>query len=962
MPPRDSTSNSRPDAIQEISEPATPENTTPPGPSPRDSALSKMLRMTPSADDGEFASVPQPEENEEVRQSPISDVVVEDMDEEPATEETALLRRRPSSTYSKHDYAAVEDVEGQISPERGRWQKVHEIVPDISAHGQQVLRIAANPKSWDREAIGAAAGKAGAMLSAVFLGTLLNLLDALSYGMILFPLGEDIFSQTAADGISIFYVSTIVAQLTYSLGGSGFKGVVGSEMIEVVPFFHKMAYTIMASTGTENPEAVRATVIMSYAISSVLTGIVFLLLGKYKLGTLVSFLPRSLLTGCIGGVGPFLIITGVEVSARLDGNLDFNLQTLHKLFQADTIALWILPLGLAVLLLGIKHFYDRPFVFPTYFTIIGAIFYIVYAAKPDLSMEDLRQQGWLFEKPEAGVPFYHFYTYYNFKIMDVKAIAKTIPTMVALVFFSILHVPINVPALALAVGGDDIDVNRELMAHGYSNAISGFAGSIQNYLVYANSTLFIRNGGDSRLAGVLLAVATGAVWVAGPGMIAYIPVMIVGTLIYYLGIELLLDALWTPFGTIVWLEYFTIIVIVLVMGFYDFVYGIAAGIFMACLVLVVQTSRKSVIRSEFTGLVAESTVRRHPIQRRFLREVGHQTYVMKLNGYLFFGSIVNLENKVRDLVDAEAFGRRAIRYLVLDFSYITGIDFSAAEAFQRMNRILYSKGVQMILASVVLSSEIGKGLQMVGLFKDPDENDDVPTPKIFEDLNKALEFCENELLTAFNRRSSLLAHQKKAQPQSMVPRPSTPPVTFPSETAFSSPRREYLFQAATTALTEGDALVPSKWQNFSQPLQLILQTFRDLTNKNEDFWHRAVPYFELREYAAGKLLYSRGDEPNGFYLLEEGILRAEYELDQGSYHESIVAGTTCGELPFFSETNRTSTVSAEKDCRTWLLTPEKWRKMQEECPEVARELLKIGMKLSAERMNAVTSYVLITAS
>ncbi|KAK5085003.1 hypothetical protein LTR16_008170, partial [Cryomyces antarcticus] len=180
-PARDSTSNSRPDAIQEISEPATPENTTPPGPSPRDSALSKMLRMTPSADDGEFASVPQPEENEEVRQSPISDVVVEDMDEEPATEETALLRRRPSSTYSKHDYAAVEDVEGQISPERGRWQKVHEIVPDISAHGQQVLRIAANPKSWDREAIGAAAGKAGAMLSAVFLGTLLNLLDALSY-------------------------------------------------------------------------------------------------------------------------------------------------------------------------------------------------------------------------------------------------------------------------------------------------------------------------------------------------------------------------------------------------------------------------------------------------------------------------------------------------------------------------------------------------------------------------------------------------------------------------------------------------------------------------------------------------------------------------------------------------------------------------------------------------------------
>lgn len=37
------------------------------------------------------------------------------------------------------------------------------------------------------------------------------------------------------DGISMFYVSCIVSQLTYSLGGSKFKGGVGSEMIEVVP-------------------------------------------------------------------------------------------------------------------------------------------------------------------------------------------------------------------------------------------------------------------------------------------------------------------------------------------------------------------------------------------------------------------------------------------------------------------------------------------------------------------------------------------------------------------------------------------------------------------------------------------------------------------------------------------------------------------------------------------------------
>jgi SulP family sulfate permease len=170
-----------------------------------------------------------------------------------------------------------------------------------------------------------------------------------------------------------------------------------------------------------------------------------------------------------------------------------------------------------------------------------------------------------------------------------------------------------------------------------------------------------------------------------------------------------------------------------------------------------------------------------------------------------------------------------------------------------------------------------------------------------------------------------------------------------------SPRRNHVQEAATTTLKDHDLTVLPRWQNFAQPLPLILQAFKDLTEKDLDFWHRAVPYFQKREYSAGTLLYSRGDDPDGFYILEEGILRAEYELEQGGYYESIVAGTTCGELPFFSETDRTGTVVAEKYCVAWLLTKEKWKTLEKDLPEVARELLKVGLKLTSERMNAITS-------
>ena len=68
-------------------------------------------------------------------------------------------------------------------------------------------------------------------IPAVILGLLLNILDALSYGMILFPLGQPIFENLGPDGISMFYVSCIISQLVYSLGGSVFKGGIGSEMV-----------------------------------------------------------------------------------------------------------------------------------------------------------------------------------------------------------------------------------------------------------------------------------------------------------------------------------------------------------------------------------------------------------------------------------------------------------------------------------------------------------------------------------------------------------------------------------------------------------------------------------------------------------------------------------------------------------------------------------------------------------
>ena len=953
------------DTIEEGSEPVSPAGSMHDGPAA--SQITEGLRKQPpqermSRAGNAAAMLP----NTSRTRSPIPDVVISNEDGTEITETSPLLgRHRQSSHKPAYDAEAnAEDRDGDGDDDGylpGTWNRLGHHYPSIRAARKQLRSASIDPRQWDFRELGRKVIiEPACMIPAVFLGLLLNLLDALSYGIILFPLGEEVFKDLGPDGVSMFYVSCIISQLVYSTG-SIFRGGVGSEMIEVVPFFHKMTYLIMAKMGTGNPDALRATVITSYAMSSIITGLVFFGLGAARLGTLVNFFPHSILTGCVGGVGIFLFVTGVEVSARLEGNLDFSVAVLSKLFEADTVVLWLPPLALAIILLTVKHFYEPPWLVPAYYIGITAIFYIITTAVPSINMEDLRSHGWVFEAPAAGKPFYNFYSYYKFALVDWKAIWATVPSQLALTFFGILHVPINVPNLAMVVQEDNVSINRELIMHGISNTLSGCVGSIQNYLVFVNSVLFMNTGADSRLAGYMLAAATFGLWVAGPVVIGFVPVMVVGTLIYQLGIDLAQEALVSTLGRLDRLEYCTIVIIAFVMGLYDFVVGIAIGIGLACLVYVVQTSRKNVIRAEFSGAVAESTVRRHPRARKYLHKVGPQIRVVKLSSYLFFGSIVRVEKKVRSVVDAEAFAASPVRYLILDFSHVSGIDFSAAEAFTRMNRILHRREVKMSIAGVTLGSEVGKSLSMVGLFVGADDPS-IPAPKLFEDLNGALEACENEMLMVLAGKEKIESQDGNTSPPVPIPEnsPDFPITQF--DGLVGSPRRDLLYQAATTTITETPAPEQRRWQNFNQPLPLLLQAFSELTSQNESFWYRAVPYFVKRQFVKGQLLYARGDRPDGFYLLQSGILRAEYDLEQGSYHESIVAGTTCGELPFFSETERTSRVIAEQECVAWLLTPEKWEELQARDGDVARELLKVGMKLSAERMNAITNYVLITAS
>lgn len=812
--------------------------------------------------------------------------------------------------------------------------------------------------------------RAVSYLPAVFLGTLLNVLDALSYGMIMFPIGEAIFSGMAPTGLSMFYISTVISQLVYSLGGSAFKSGIGSEMIEVTPFFHSMALSINAEMNGESQEAILATVIVTYAISAMVTGLIFLLLGKLKLGSLVGFFPRHILVGCIGGVGYFLVVTGLEVSSRLEGGLRYNIPTFQYLFgNYITLLQWSIPLALTLILILLHQRIHNSLLVPMFFIGVFIVFHVIVAATTGWDLSTARDYGWVFPAVEDKEPWYSHYKLFKFGLVDWLSIAKQFPSMMALTFFGILHVPINVPALAVTVGMDQCDVDRELVAHGYSNLISGFLGSIQNYLVYTNSVLFIRAGADDRLAGILLAAATAGVMITGPVVIGYIPVCVVGSLIYLLGYELLKEAVWDTYGKLRRIEYTTIIIIVVVMGAWDFVYGVLVGILLACLLFVVEAARRPVVNGIYTGVVARSTVLRHPKQQDFLKDVGNQICVVKLQGTVFFGSIGGVEQTIRERFEHGRFHKNPIKYLIIDMKGVNSIDFSAAEGFRRILNLTNEFGTQLIISSVNDDDEIVTALRDAGLF----ETSCLLEIQLFNTLNYALEWCENSFLKTYSK-VKVRSQPKQIQRGSPSPTRNSPfqgklSISQALDGTFATPRTSQLYQAASKTAKDEQSM-QNKFYSHSnssfkkQPLPLIMITFSGLSDKDEDFWSILAPFFMKEKIPEDITFYDTGVNPPSFYLVESGLIKSisKFETDDKELHTSILPNTAFGDLLELSQFRRV-TYSTVSTTVVWKLSEQKLNELKKspEGQAVFSELLQVHIKLFKERFDTLTANLVISA-
>jgi SulP family sulfate permease len=152
---------------------------------------------------------------------------------------------------------------------------------------------------------------------------------------------------------------------------------------------------------------------------------------------------------------------------------------------------------------------------------------------------------------------------------------------------------------------------------------------------------------------------------------------------------------------------------------------------------VVNYSRIDVVKHTLSGAEMRSNVERCAYHRRVLAgELGQRIFILELQSFIFFGTANALLEQIRARVaDTQ---QPSVRYIVLDFRRVTGLDSSAVLSFVKGKQLSEAQGITLVLTH---SSEIiQRQFKLGGLLGNAEG------VRIFPDLDHGLEWCEEQLL------------------------------------------------------------------------------------------------------------------------------------------------------------------------------------------------------------------------
>ena len=500
-----------------------------------------------------------------------------------------------------------------------------------------------------------------------------------------------------------------------------------------------------------SPNHVYFTVVAAISFTTILAGLLFIVLGRFGLSSFVRFVPYPVVGGFLAGTG-WLLAQGAMIV--LSG-LPMHLSDLPRLFETGILIQWLPGVVLAVLLLLLLRRFQHPLLMVGVLVGGTLLFYLILPLMHTTVAEAASRGLLLGPFPERSL--WRPLQPAELAFVDWSVLLTQAGKLVTILMVSTIALLLNSSALELAVR-KDIDMDRELTAAGVGNILGGLGGSPVGYQTISNSTLAYQMGAGTRLTPLIVALMNGLALIFGASVLSFVPKAVIGGLLLFLGLSFLTEWVYDAWRRLPRTDYFMVLAILVIVASVGFLQGVGAGILIAVVLFAVNYSRVDFVKDALTGATFHSNMERPHEHQELLRAAGGQVHILRLQGYLFFGTTQNLLNRIRQRLNDPA--EPPLKFLLLDFHRVPALDSSAVLGLVRLQQLAEAHEVQFLVTDV--KPAILKRLRQGGLVEGEDA-----FFHVLPSLDYGMEWCEDRLLaqdspTMVIRAATLEAQLAKA--------------------------------------------------------------------------------------------------------------------------------------------------------------------------------------------------------
>lgn len=533
-----------------------------------------------------------------------------------------------------------------------------------------------------------------------------------------------------AAGLAIVLVSEIVTILITALFSSDHATQVVPQSPTAVIQGLIAASVIAALPAEMPPETQFATVFLVIALSSVLAGAFVALLGMARAGDLIRYIPYPIVGGFMAGLGWLIFNAGFMVLV----DLRLNAASLPILLTSEILPRWLPAIAFALCILGLRIRIKNTLVMPGVIIASVTLFYL-WAALVVGNVERVAAEGWLLPNVSNAL---------SWTLPDLSAIVEITPAVLGASAGDVLTLTVVLTLnLFLRASAQEVIVNRELnlnrecIVNGVANVASAVSGGgVVAYHGPISSSLVEAMRVNGRLVCLILAFMFTLTLLIGGGIFSLIPRFIPAGLLMYFGLQFMKEWLIESWTKLPRQDYIIIAIIALATALLGLLPGIALGLVGAIVAFVLEYSRMEVIKQEYTGRFHRSNLDRSFAQNQLLQKEGDKILILRLQGFIFFGTAYRFYEHVKSRV---SMADSRLRFMILDFKSVRGIDVSTIVDFQKLKRLTDEHGIELLVSSALPHLQ---QLMAEGAITESRE----AKPATFGDLDYALEWCESALL------------------------------------------------------------------------------------------------------------------------------------------------------------------------------------------------------------------------